>query len=241
MKKGFLSIVTFIAINNTVIAGGDITPVETTLTLTEGHWNGFYLGGQTGYQWGKSDLLTSETWGGISDLYPTNGLDTLGFTGGLYGGYNWLFENDFLLGIEGAWNYTTANGDQRIGNALPEWTHAVEQDWEASVLLRAGKVIDDYMPFITGGATWTKLNLKTFNPLWGISFDDSDTTFSGWSIGAGLEMILSENYHARIQYLYTNYGSEQMAITQNIDPSISYTSDVDYTNQTLTIGISYQF
>ena len=155
-------------------------------------------------------------------------------TAGFYAGYNWLLENDWLVGVEGEWNYLDASDSKRLDDE-PEVTVKITQDWEASLRARVGKVMGDYLPYITGGVAWTSINAKAYDE-GNIAMDD-DQILVGWTIGAGVEMAISENVHARIQYRYTDYGDENFKDMVDAD----FTEKVDYNSHMLTVGLSYRF
>lgn len=54
-------------------------------------WNGAYIGGQIGYGWGKSHYTS---------LLNSGELKPNGFLGGIYAGYNFALENNFVLGAD---------------------------------------------------------------------------------------------------------------------------------------------
>jgi len=242
MKKIVLSLTTAAALSSFAMAGGDIAPV---VPAPADSWSGFYVGAQVGGTWGDADTTfydrrEDNRW----KKYDISKSNPNGFLGGVYAGYNWLFDNNWLIGMEGSYNWSNAKDDGAIirdGIVIPVHEFEVRQKWEAAIIARVGKVIDDsYMPYILGGATWTKLNGI-------IKFEtgDEDTsgsvkkddTIAGWTIGAGVEFKLTESLHARAQYRYNNY--------QDADFS-GYFYDLikaktDYNAHMLQVGISYRF
>jgi len=238
MKKVIISAVAALALSGTAYAGGDIVPVA---PMPADSWSGFYVGLQAGGNWGDADV----------NVYYPNGnkvtdfsLNPDGWNGGLYGGYNWLLDNNILLGIEGDWSYVDADDSDEVNRQHIDkriYGYKVEQDWDASLRLRAGYVIDDtWMPYITGGAAWAKvkgeLDVTTGRS---VSHSESDSqTMTGWTIGAGVEMKIDENWHARIQYRYTDYGDDDFSHTIN---GVDYKSNVDYNTHMVQVGISYRF
>jgi outer membrane immunogenic protein len=149
-------------------------------------------------------------------------------------------ENDWLVGIEGEWNYIdasdSANPVDNRGREMNFVTLKVTQDWEASLRARVGKVMGDYLPYITGGVAWTGINGKAYvgDGTWA----DDDQILVGWTIGAGVEMAINENVHARIQYRYTDYGDEKFDTFENFG---DFYGNVDYNSHMLTVGLSYRF
>ena len=72
-------------------------------------WTGFYIGANIGGAWSNSTLTDNVT--GAS--FSTN---NSGFIGGGQFGYNWQFNNNWVLGIEGDIDGTTIS---KTSNAVP--------------------------------------------------------------------------------------------------------------------------
>jgi len=234
MKKVVLSMVAVFALTGGIKAGGDIAPV---LPAPMDSWSGFYVGIQSGGIWGDADV-DYKTLKHNFGFNTTKGLDLNGFIGGIYGGYNWLLENDWLVGIEGEWNYVSADDTGPITNT-PGWATKLEQNWDASLRLRAGKVMGDSLLYVTGGVAWGSFDLDAYdsaNPADGFH---GNYTLTGWTLGAGLEYKLTENIHARIQYRYTDYGDDTKRIASN--PPNFIDAKLDYDAHMVTVGISYRF
>jgi len=247
MKKFNFSIVAILAMSTFAVAGGDIKDVEPAVepvmeVAVADAWAGPYVGLQAGYIWGDADT-TSWT---SPDVPPhvgfsLNGFDVDGWTGGIFAGHIWRVDNDILLGIEGEWNYASAD-DTIINDDDPDypWGAKIKQEWDASLRLIAGKDMGDYMPYITGGIAWAGVNIDGFTD-WGEPERSSnhDATLTGWTVGAGVEKKIDENLHARIQYRYSDYGDE----TWWIDPEYNDVDrgKIEYKAHMLTVGLSYRF
>ena len=252
MKKIVLSMVTAATMSSVAMAGGDIAPVA---SAPMDSWSGFYMGLQAGYNWGDADFdVYHEENNGRGradggDHFAKASLNLDGMTAGFYAGYNWLLSDNWLVGVEGEWNYLDASDSVhpklRGGEGDNEWeeepdlTVKLTQDWEASARLRVGKVMGDYLPYLTGGVAWTSINAKVYNTGEGPNgvLMDDDQILVGWTIGAGVEMAISENIHARIQYRYTDYGDETFHDMINE----GFSEKVDYNSHMVTVGLSYRF
>jgi len=229
MKKMILSISAVIALSGFAMGGGDITPVIPTDS-----WSGFYVGTQLGGSWGDADMSDQFVVGPPQKYFSHPNPN--GFLGGLYLGYNWRFDNGWLVGLEGSYNWSDAK-DQAVdtdeqGNVQSDMIFEIQQKWEAAILARVGKIIDEsYMPYLLGGATWTRLH--AIGHYWGDDYADNDTV-SGWTVGVGIEFKLTENLHARMQYRYNNYRDAEFDIS-------GLPTSVDYNAHMLQVGFSYRF
>lgn len=246
MRKIALSAIVALGLSGVAMAGGDIAPVA---PAPADSWSGFYVGIQTGYNWGdaKVDWVDYDNTGAVDEIYAGDALDVDGSLLGFYGGYNWLLDNGFLVGIEGEFNEMGAKDVKSVNYPDPidgpnAWLGKVEQQWDASLRLRAGKVIGDLLPYITGGVAWGRFNVKQYyyldpNDLW----YDKDITLTGWTLGGGVEWAISPNIHARLQYRYTDYGDK--TVKDDVTPGGGWSSDarLDYNAHMITVGLSYRF
>lgn len=141
-------------------------------------WTGGYVGGYGEYKWGEFDALAGD--------------DADGFGGGVYGGYNWQSDN-IVYGVEGDLGYSGA--DASLGGVTGE------QGFNGSLRARLGYDINPFLLYATGGLAATRAEVT--------SAAGSDTnTHLGWTAGAGAEAFVTENITTRLEYRYTDYGSE---------------------------------
>ena len=253
MKKLSISMVVVALVVGNLNAGGKLVeiPKVPPKQIVVDEWSGPYIGLQAGYITGKAKVDISESYVTIGTLthvttpttvtqeYDTLTLEPDGFIGGLFFGYNKKFENNFLLGIEGALNYTNIKDTEKItqDDVDMEREFTLKQQNEAALYLRAGYVMDDtFMPYLLGGVTWTKLKggLKLGSQtLW-----DSDTV-TGWTLGAGVEYKINRNWHARVQYRYSRYKEAKFKWQ---DGTEEYNGKTDkYKTHSIMFGVSYNF
>ena len=221
--------------NSFAIAGGDIaslTPVSVD------SWSGFYVGAQVGWSRGTDHVDVSSNYG-YNDHFR---LKPKGWSGGLYGGYNWLLPQNWVVGLEGEFNWISA--DDEVPTSDPRYHYKIKSNWDAALLARIGKVLDHtYMPYILGGLTWQRIKGSWPNtvgdPDWGA--EDKKTLY-GWTVGAGLEMRLSENLYLRLQYRYNHYHSDTLIHGGWYGGTYYETYEkVKQHDNRIQLGISYHF
>jgi outer membrane immunogenic protein len=72
---------------------------------------------------------------------------------------------------------------------------------------------------------------------WDSLFPASGSTFRwGWTVGGGVEVGITRNWTAKIEYLYVDLGSQQMF---NIVPGVPET--VSFTANIIRGGVNYRF
>lgn len=97
-----------------------------------------------------------------------------------------------MLGVEGDvsynWNEESVGGNE------------YEFDTTGSVRARVGYALDHALFY--GAAGWTGARGHVSTPV-----GDDDATFSGWTVGAGLDYAFTDNIFGRVEYRYNDYGS----------------------------------
>jgi opacity protein-like surface antigen len=64
----------------------------------------------------------------------------------------------------------------------------------------------------------------------------------GWVAALGVEAALKRNFIVRAEYSYADYGDYNFAGLPAIPgESYGFTSDVDYTSHTFSVGLGYNF
>ena len=190
MKKILLTTTGLIALGMAPAIAADLPARAYTkapaAAIAINNWTGFYLGAMGGY----AQENTSDAFGEISG----------GFAGGT-AGYNWQTGN-FVLGVEvdGAW----ADVGARIGNPA---ILAVESRIRSmgTVRGRVGYAFDQVLVYGTGGYAWADNRIT----LTAVNVGISDSQFhSGWTVGAGVEVMFAPKWSVKAEYLYRSFDSE---------------------------------
>jgi outer membrane immunogenic protein len=217
MKKIILAAIAAAALNSTAMAAdlGPYTKAPAPAPIY--NWTGLYLGVNGGYGWGSS-----------SDVLFNN----LDMTGGFFGGqvgYNWQVGN-FVFGAEVDAHW--ANISEQAG--IPAFATAETNiDFFGSARLRAGFAVQQALIYLTGGVAIANNEITLSAPVILIpAFSDSQTHV-GWTVGAGVEYAFAPAWTAKLEYRYTNYGSETYF------NNTFATGDVDVS--TIHFGVNYRF
>ena len=132
-------------------------------------------------------------WGSVGN----NPTKPSGLVGGLTAGYNWQ-NGPWVFSAEGDINLTGAN------DTFAPWKFS--NPWFGTVRGRAGYAFNNILFYGTGGLAFGGLRGETF----GLS--ESHTSL-GWTLGAGAEFGLAQNWTAKIEYLYIDLDSSNFVIT----------------------------
>jgi outer membrane immunogenic protein len=217
-------------------AAADLSPrVEEAVPPAAFNWTGAYIGAHAGYGWGD---FTSEP----TDAY--GGLKPDGWLGGGQAGFNYQFDNGFVLGIEADASFgsrkdaiSVALGDPQ--DALFELDYAAKLQSSGTVRARAGYAFDRFLPYATAGLGWARAEMDFANRISEggvprISNAASDKqTFTGWTLGAGLEYAITDTISAKAEYLYADLGSKEFDLGTPIRAEL--------TLQTVQFGLNYRF
>jgi opacity protein-like surface antigen len=176
---------------------------------------------------------------GIPVLTPGAGGDgSYSVAGGLLGatlGYNWQ-KRPWVVGLEGDYALANIAGSSSTCGAASPVPHACATRVDSVGTLRgrigyAVGATDTWLPYVTGGVAVGEL--KASDSLLPASGGDVRV---GWTVGAGLEVGLTQNWTARIEYLYLDLGNRQ---TFDVVPGVP--ENVSFTANIVRAGINYKF
>jgi outer membrane immunogenic protein len=179
-------------------------------------WTGFYVGLNAGYGFGSSDWSASA----IS-------LDPKGFIGGVTAGYNFQ-TGTWVWGLETDLMWSDMKDDVTCGAA----TCTTKNTWLGTTRGRIGYGgWDRWLPYITGGAAYG--SVKAENSLTGST---SETRF-GWTVGAGLEYAMWNNWSVKAEYLYADLGKFDCGAPCGAGTP----NDVSFKSHIVRAGVNYRF
>lgn len=203
-------------------------------------WTGFYLGVQGGGVFSHEVGTTL-----FSTVLSTAGSQTAGDVDGAVGGfevgYNYQLSQSWLIGVQGDWSWTGANGStSRASNIAGITLNGTTNDrWIATATGRVGYLTNDWLLYGKAGGAWMRANYGA-NAMAGPVFLEVGTTSvtrSGFTAGIGVEHKLSRNITGKIEYDYLDFGTKQVLFTF---PGIgSNGANVRTQMSELLVGISY--
>lgn len=176
-----------------------------------------------------------------------------GFLFGVQGGYNWQFDPNFLIGIEGDIQGTNIEG--RVSVSITDETGALlmpgdsldaelgtNLDWFATIRPRIGWVNDRFVVYATGGLAWGQTTSSITATLADSTLIDESITNDrfGWTIGAGIEYALFDNITFKTEYLYTDLGSEQI-VDLDFGEGYNFAMNSDVKFHVVRAGLNFQF
>jgi high affinity Mn2+ porin len=147
-------------------------------------------------------------------------------------GYNRQFANRVVLGIEADATFPSPPDGPALGR-VPPTPFNTTLDYVGTVRGRAGYAFGTWMPYLTGGLAWGHTHA--------LINDGSGAIIghyqAGWTVGAGIELAVSGNWSAKVEYDYVDlsrqfYGLSGFGLPNtNVDPRISFAK----------VGLNYHF
>jgi outer membrane immunogenic protein len=168
----------------------------------------------SGYSWTGPYLggNLGHLWGNTT-RNPTN---PSGIEGGVHGGYNWQ-TGQFVFGGEADISAAGAS------DTFAPWKFS--NRWFSTVRGRVGYALNNILFYGTGGLAFGDGRVV----VGGVS--ESKAHF-GWSAGVGMEVGLTSNLSARVEYLFIDLADKPYAVTG---------SSHGFESSLLRLGFSYRF
>jgi outer membrane immunogenic protein len=190
-------------------------------------WSGPYAGVQAGYAFGSADHA-------FDNGAPSDSSDPEGFVGGVHAGF--LFQsNAMVFGIEGDIEITDIDGSFQNATGISS-SGSSEIDLQGSIRGKFGYAIDRFMPYVTGGLAIADVDYGG-GPSGGPCCGFSSTAY-GWTIGGGVQYAFSDMVSGRLEYRYTDYGSESGSLSPAF-PGVSMSTDLE--THAIMAGVSIHF
>lgn len=205
-------------------------PIEIAQGL---NWSGFYIGVAGGYAFGGDTSIDPQ--GSDFDVDGGMVIPTIG--------YNYQFSNNVVLGVEGDIGFGDVDGKQeRTVLGIIDVFGSADLDYLATVRGRLGYSVGRFLPYVTGGLAFARIDVNT-----GLAGAEDDPVFFdkrtqyGYTVGGGLEYAVTDNISIKGEYNYVDLGSDTYTRGARgiFDPETK--QDVDFSTHVVKFGINYRF
>ncbi len=269
MKKVLLGGVVLITLGLVGSALAADMPMKAPVVVAN-TWTGFYIGGDAG---GVRGLNSNDSFSqggcnqGCFDPVVFNNTSNWGFSGGIFGGYNWQLSPSWVVGVEADWSKTSlSNAPGQLfltNNGLPVppcdiatagSCHGLlmgnNLNWTATARARLGYTFGSTMVYATGGGAVASeeltgqvaaANFSSFS----ITTSSNHVSTGGWRAAA--QFMATANWLLRIEYLHYVLNSNTattIACTLCIPGAFSGPGNFVWGNSSLDVirgGLSYKF
>jgi outer membrane immunogenic protein len=225
-------------------------------------WTGVYIGANIGFAFGGDDEVDiKEDPSGVFGKREAGDLTLSGLFGGPQVGFNFQ-SGDVVFGLEGDFEFSDIDDDD-FGSAEAEndpGEHVLDADssndvdWFSTVRGRLGWAYDNVLLYATGGVAIGHFhyrvdgNFSETDPDIAVTHFftiDDDFTQVGWTAGAGLEWAFAENWSAKVEYKYLDFGEKSLDATvfdAGGDPAgLTEETKAELNFHMVKFGVNYRF
>lgn len=235
MKAQIIAATLLISTSSLAYAADPSIPIEEPPVIA---WTGFYAGINGGGAWTNDMSMTyvdlAAFPGNTNNAYAPSTVEgsASGGLAGVHAGYNWQTGPNWVVGIEGDWDWTNLSASETSplvrandGNVLANDTFSMETDinWLATLRGRLGYASNNWLFYATGGVALADVNsnaqVNCAGPVnngstslcgapgqqMNSSFDDTSV---GATIGGGVEFKPAANWTFGVQYLYSHFSGD---------------------------------
>ena len=173
-----------------------LSPIYTRIAVADELLNphqGLYLGATIGAN-GKGASIERSPTAGKFDLNS----NSVGF--GVVGGYNWIFSDRFMLGIEGDLGSAGGNVskfDTTLGSVK------TSGNFVGSIRARAGVTWDSALFYGTAGLAFSDIATRPAGA------SKKKETRAGFVFGGGMEYAINDEWSARLEGLVYGFGDDK--------------------------------
>jgi outer membrane immunogenic protein len=195
-------------------------------------WTGCYIGVHLGAGWQTSDYTTQVAASGV------------GAVGGAQAGCN-LQVRQFVIGLEGEFWGSTLYDRNFFSDAFGSSDELSRNRWDATFAARAGIAFDRAFVYGKAGLAVGKFDYST-DRAFPNTTERGSAVIAGVLIGVGFEYALTDNWTAKFEYDYIDFGNKIVNFTDvNCNGGVCVTTTPSFTvkerKQIAKIGVNYKF
>lgn len=192
------------------------------------NWTGFYIGGHIGGDWRDNGLFSN---------------NNVRFIAGVQGGADYQFSQNWVLGVEA--NYSFKPGNNNNGYAFATLagpglvTNNSNDRGIGSVTGRLGYTWGPGLLYVKGGYAFRDNGNNIAVTVAGTPVPFTlNRRQDGYTVGAGLEYMFTQNWSGKLEYQYYNFGNSQFIAGPA--PLVALGSRRSDEN-TFKVGLNYRF
>jgi outer membrane immunogenic protein len=219
-------------------------------------WTGWYAGVNVGGSFGKANDSASFGAPAVPFVPGSTSSNLNGVIGGGQLGYN-LQSGSFVYGLEadiqGSGERGTANSTNTvivpIPGALPvvstgNLTDNEKLPWFGTLRGRLGLLASPtWLLYVTGGLAYGEIKSNETLTVGALAATSGfNTTRAGWTLGGGVEGVISGNWTAKLEYLYMDFGTINNTFAGVVgSPFTPINLSTHVTDNVVRVGLNYHF
>jgi outer membrane immunogenic protein len=147
-----------------------------------------------------------------------------------------------VLGLDADITYSGMKGSdgQRFLSNPSIAIAGVEQDmevkWSGAVRARLGYATGRFLPYIAGGVSFARYDFRWEDHVNGTVPFSHGATLVGWNIGTGFEYAMRDHLIVRVEYRYTDFGTDHLPNTYS-----GPLTKMELQTHDVRLGIAYKF
>ena len=200
-------------------------------------WSGIYIGAHVGFAWSESDWNFRNVSNFNTVVGDRAGFDGDGWMGGGQLGFN-VQNGRFVWGLEA----TLSGADISHSRTSPFFADqrlSTDVDLLWTVAGRLGYDWGGLLTYVKAGYAGATVEVSAFDSGLPIVTASKDETLNGWTVGAGVEYLLSPNVIVGVEYNFLDLGSSTYRTFDSDGDAFQVKNDVNI--HTLMARLSYKF
>ena len=211
--------------------GADLSVAPIYDTPAAATWSGAYIGSAGGGGWGSA--VVPNAIAGI-DLMPK--FDSKNAPSGITSGIQFQ-SGSWVLGYEAD---ISIAGRKDGGLEFPSSTgfsNEVRERWLSTFRGRVGLTQNDWLLYATAGGALANVQQSITSPA-GASFAENQWHW-GWTVGAGLELKLGQDWSAKMEYLFVAL-QDKVYFKPASSPAFASNQQVRSDDHAVRVGVNYK-
>jgi outer membrane immunogenic protein len=196
-------------------------------------WTGCYIGGNLGGGWAPTENFDITFEAGN----PVGKTTAKGFLGGVQGGCDIQFAGNWLVGVQGMYDWARLKGDNAY-TPDHDYTDFTKVDSVATLTGRIGWAFQPVnLIYVKGGVAWVgnePSEKRHSDPGY---FNHANYTATGWTVGGGWEFQFASNWSLFLEYNFIDTGTEKVHFTG----SDKYFYNVRQDVHQVIVGLNWRF
>ena len=207
-----------------------IAPIYKATPAPLNTWTGAYVGLSAGGAWGGAVVHSNATG---ADQTPR--IDLGGGIFGITSGFN-IQNGNVVLGFEGDASVVSKKGSASEFPPNATFSNEVKERWLSTFRGRLGYARDNWLLYATAGGALANVENSIISPAGAIS---DQQWHWGWTAGAGVEVKLSQDWSAKVEYLYVGLQDKSYF---NPAPSLAFPGNqrLSPSDHIVRVGVNYK-
>jgi outer membrane immunogenic protein len=241
MRKFLLGTAALIALASPAISADLRAPVRKAPppVVPVWSWSGCYIGGHAGGLWARQEDWIVRTPGGAFYGQSLGGHEADSWLAGAQAGCDYQFAGGFVIGIQGDYAWTDAEGSHDSAREFGVAYHSKVKSL-ATVTGRIGYAWDRFLGYVKGGGAWERDDYWATTIILGTAYAARETR-SGWTIGVGGEYAFTNVLSGFVEYNYYDFGSRVIGFTPQVAGLGPALVEIKETKGVVRAGLNLRF